>query len=146
MNKIAKFFRIDGCNDAVIPRRATVGSAGYDFFLPNDISLQPHEEITVQTGVRVRIDEGWFLMLCPRSSLGFKYGVKLANTVGIIDSDYFYSDNGGPICIKLINGPCPLQLKKGQAFAQGIFLPYGITVDDDCTDTRNGGFGSTDKR
>ncbi len=145
MKEVAKFFKLDGCDDAVIPRRATSGSAGYDFFLTEDLSLEPYEEITVQTGLRVRIDEGWFLMLCPRSSLGFKYGVKLANTVGIIDSDYFYSDNGGPICIKLINGPSALKLSAGQAFAQGIFIPYGITYGDDCSTVRNGGFGSTDK-
>ncbi len=145
MTKAAQFYRVTGYDDAVLPRRATVGSAGYDFYLPCDLSLAPHESIIVDTGIRAKIDDGWMLMICPRSGLGFKYAVRLANTVGIIDSDYYYSDNEGHIRIKLINGDTPLELQKGKAFAQGIFIPYAITYDDDCTDNRNGGLGSTGK-
>lgn len=89
------------------------------------------------------------LSIFPRSSLGFKYRLQLNNTVGIIDSDYFYSDNEGHMFIKMTNDSREgktVELAAGMAFAQGIFLPYGITVDDDCTSTRNGGFGSTDAR
>ena len=89
------------------------------------------------------------LSIFPRSSLGFKYRLQLNNTVGIIDSDYFYSDNEGHMFIKMTNDSREgktVELSAGMAFAQGIFLPYGITVDDDCTSTRNGGFGSTDAR
>lgn len=97
-------------------------------------------------GSRARIDDGWVLKIYPRSGLGFKYRLQLNNTVGIIDSDYYGSDNEGHIQIKLTNdsreGKC-LEVKEGTGFAQGIFLEYGITVDDETTEERNGGFGST---
>jgi len=131
----------------ILPLRATSGSAGYDFFAPNDIALKPNETIKVATGVRVKIEDGWVLQIFPRSSLGFKYRLRLDNTVGIIDSDYYYADNEGHIFIKMTNlGDKELFVERGKAFAQGIFLEYGITMDDTCTATRTGGFGSTDKR
>ena len=130
-----------------LPGRATAGSAGYDFHTPLAFTLGPGESIKIPTGVRVEMSEGWVLFIMPRSSLGFKYKLELNNTVGVIDSDYFYSDNEGHIFIKLTN--CSpeektLSLQEGQGFAQGIFLPYGITEDDCCQRERNGGFGSTD--
>ena len=86
-------------------------------------------------------------MLFPRSGLGFKYRLTLDNTVGVIDSDYFNADNEGHIFIKMTNcGEKSLTVEKGKAFAQGVFLPFGITVDDCCENERTGGFGSTDKR
>ena len=85
-------------------------------------------------------------MILPRSGSGFKYGVRLANTAGVIDSDYFNADNEGHIKIKLIGGSADYNVKKGSAFAQAIFMPYGITYDDDCGEQRRGGFGSTDKK
>ena len=129
-----------------LPRRATSGSAGYDFFLPIDIVLQPKEIIKIPTGIRVEIAEGWVLQLFPRSSLGFKYRLQLNNTVGIIDSDYFYSDNEGHMFIKITNDSNEgkvINVEAGTGFAQGIFVEYGITVDDDVVEIRNGGFGST---
>ena len=87
------------------------------------------------------------LKIYPRSSLGFKYRLSLNNTVGIIDSDYFNADNEGHIFIKMTNcGDKPLTVEKGKAFAQGVFVEYGITVDDDVCALREGGFGSTDQR
>lgn len=132
--------------DITLPRRATCGSAGYDFFMPTDIILKPMETVVITTGIRSRIDSGWMLMCCPRSGLGFKYRLRLDNTVGIIDSDYYFADNEGHIKIKLTNETTEnkvIELKKGSAFAQGIFIPYGITEDDDITAARTGGFGST---
>lgn len=132
----------------VLPKRATVGSAGYDFHTPVDFTLAPGETIKIPTGVRVRIDEGWMLGCFPRSGLGFKYRLQLNNTVGIIDSDYYFSDNEGHIFAKLTNDSNEdktVALREGDAFMQGIFIPYGITEDDDTTGTRNGGFGSTGK-
>lgn len=86
----------------------------------------------------------YVLMAFPRSGLGFKYQANLVNGTGILDSDYAYSNNEGHIMIKLVNrGDKPFSVKEGEGFAQGIFLPYGITVDDDCDGVRNGGFGST---
>ena len=88
----------------------------------------------------------WVLKIYPRSGLGFKYRLQLNNTVGIIDSDYFNSDNEGHIFIKITNDSKEgktVQVQGGTGFAQGIFLEYGITVDDDATAVRNGGMGST---
>lgn len=129
-----------------LPQRATMGSAGYDFYAPFDFRLAPGETIKIPTGVRVRMDDNWVLHIYPRSGLGFKYRLQLNNTVGIIDSDYFNSDNEGHIFIKLTNDSNEgksLEVTKGSGFAQGIFLEYGITVDDDAEGVRNGGFGST---
>lgn len=131
-----------------MPRRATAGSAGYDFFSPLDFELKPGETIKIPTGMRVRIDEGWVLMVYPRSGLGFKYRLQLNNTVGVIDSDYYGALNEGHIFIKLTNDSNEgkvLQIKAGEAFAQGIFVPFGITEDDDSHEMRMGGFGSTNK-
>lgn len=129
-----------------MPVRATAGSAGYDFFAPLPFVLRPDESITIPTGIRAKIAEGWVLTIYPRSGLGFKYRVQLSNTVGVIDSDYYYSDNEGHIFIKLINATKQrntVYIDAGEGFAQGIFLPFGITVDDESTAQRNGGFGST---
>ena len=129
-----------------LPRRATAGSAGYDFFSPVDFKLDPGETIKIPTGIRAQMEPDWVLKIYPRSSLGFKYRLQLNNTVGIIDSDYFNSDNEGHIFIKITNDSKEgktLCVKEGTGFAQGIFLEYGITVDDDATAVRNGGMGST---
>ena len=131
-----------------LPRRATAGSAGYDFFAPADITLRPGETIKIPTGVRVWMEPEWVLKCYPRSGLGFKYRLQLNNTVGIIDSDYYYSDNEGHIFSKLTNDSNEektVELKTGEGFMQGIFVEYGITLDDDATEIRNGGFGSTTK-
>lgn len=129
-----------------LPKRATAGSAGYDFYSPADFSIAPGESIKIPTGIRVEMDQEWVLKCYPRSGLGFKYRLQLNNTVGIIDSDYFYSDNEGHMFAKLTNDGREgktVELAKGTGFMQGIFVEYGITVDDDATGIRNGGFGST---
>lgn len=129
-----------------MPKRATKGSAGYDFFSPIGFTLSPGETIKIPTGIRCEMNEDWVLMCFPRSGLGFKYRMKLDNSVGIIDSDYAFSDNEGHIFIKLTNeGNKKLEVFEGNGFAQGIFLQYGITEDDNCDGIRNGGFGSTTK-
>lgn len=158
MKKIAQFFKVSknefekSCapelyNDIILPCRATTGSAGYDFFAPETFSLSPRETIKIATGVRVKIEDGWMLSIYPRSSLGFKYRLRLDNTVGIIDSDYFYAENEGHIFIKITNcGGKELVVEKGKAFAQGVFTEYGITVNDNAVSKRTGGIGSTDKQ
>ncbi len=131
-----------------LPRRATAGSAGYDFYAPVQIILVPGETVKIPTGIRAEMEAGWVLKCYPRSGLGFKYRLQLNNTVGIIDSDYFYSDNEGHIFAKLTNDSKEgktLEVAPGEGFMQGIFVEYGITMDDDVTDVRNGGFGSTTK-
>ena len=132
-----------------LPRRATAGSAGYDFFAPFGFELAPGETILMPTGVRARIDAGWVLMLYPRSGLGFKYRLQLDNTVGIIDSDYYGAKNEGHIMIKLTNDSRTgraLSVHAGDAVAQGVFVPFGITVSDAADGVREGGFGSTTGR
>lgn len=132
-----------------LPRRATTGSAGYDFYVPAPLTLAAGETVKIPTGIRVKMADGWVLQLFPRSGLGFKYRLQLNNTVGIIDSDYYYADNEGHILIKLTNANTEgktLTLSAGDAFAQGIFLPFGITEDDEATAIRHGGFGSTSKK
>ena len=159
MEKIAQFYKVSkeqylsanpdesAYSDIILPKRATSGSAGYDFFAPFSFTLNPNETIKVPTGIRCKIDEGWVLSIYPRSSLGFKYRLTLDNTVGIIDSDYFNADNEGHVFVKMTNlGDKPLSVEKGKAFCQGIFTPYGITYDDDATSSRTGGIGSTDKK
>ena len=132
--------------DLILPRRATTGSAGYDFKSPISFDLKLKETIKVPTGIRCKMNEDIVLMIFPRSSLGFKYRLTLNNTVGIIDSDYYNSDNEGHIFIKFTNlGEKLLEIKKGDGIAQGIFLPYYLTIDDDVHDKRNGGIGSTNK-
>ena len=131
----------------VLPKRATSGSAGYDFFAPEAFTLKAGETIKIPTGIRVKIEEGWVLSIYPRSSLGFKYRLTLDNTVGIIDSDYYFAEIEGHIFIKMTHcGNKPLAVEAGKAFAQGVFTEYGITYDDDCYCSRTGGLGSTDKK
>lgn len=161
MKRIAKFEKVsieqfrEGCEletaDSIyesikLPKRATAGSAGYDFYAPYDIALAPGETAKVPTGIRSWIENGWVLKLYPRSGLGFKYRLQLNNTVGIIDSDYYNSDNEGHIFIKITNDSNEgktVEIPAGTGFAQGIFVEYGITLDDDADGIRNGGFGST---
>ncbi len=158
MKRIANFYKVSETEylkssskeiyeDILLPKRATSGSAGYDFFAPEEYQVKAKETVLIPTGIRVKIDEGWVLKIYPRSSLGFKYRLTLNNTVGIIDSDYYYSENEGHIFIKLTNcGDKDLVIEKGRAFAQGVFIEYGITYDDDATAIRTGGLGSTDKK
>lgn len=131
-----------------LPERATIGSAGYDIFSPISFTLDPGESIKVPTGIRCEMYDGWVLTMYPRSGQGFKYGIHMANTVCVIDGDYAYSDNEGNIFVKLVNDSClakTVKISAGDAFCQGIFLPFGITLDDDVTEIRNGGLGSTDR-
>ena len=117
-----------------LPKRATTGSAGYDFYAPVDVTMKPGEIVKIPTGIRVEMEEGWVLKCYPRSGLGFKFRLQLNNTVGIIDSDYFFSDNEGHIFAKLTNDTREdktIQIPAGTGFMQGIFVEYGITVDDD---------------
>ena len=119
-----------------LPKRATTGSAGYDFYAPANVCFE-----------KDKIDEGWVLSIYPRSGLGFKHRCQLDNTVGIIDSDYYNSSNEGHIMIKIScdahDDGHKAEVLAGDGFAQGIFTQFGITVDDDTNGVRDGGFGST---
>ena len=151
MERIAKFEKIskneetkDFYDYIMLPKRATSGSAGYDFYLPFDLTIKPNESVKVYTGIRAKIDPDYVLMIFPRSGLGTKYHLMLDNTVGVIDSDYYNALNEGHIIIALTNhSDKVLELKRGDRFAQGVFLKFGITVDDDTKSERLGGHGST---
>lgn len=130
--------------DIKLPKRATVGSAGYDIYSVTDFHIEPGEFVKVPTGIRVSLDSDKFLMIVPRSGLGFKYGTYLSNTAGIIDRDYYFSDNEGHIWVKM-GTEKPVDIHKGDAICQGIICNFYKTSDDDTTELRNGGFGSTDK-
>ena len=137
MEKVAEFFKVSekefaksnataAYGDLILPKRATKGSAGYDFFAPETFTLNPRETIKIATGIRVKINRGWVLAIFPRSGLGFKYRLTLDNTVGIIDSDYFNAENEGHIFIKMTNcGDKPLTVEKGN----GLPRPAFLTID-----------------
>lgn len=132
-----------------LPQRATAGSAGYDFYAPVELNLKKGESLLIPTGIRSKINDCWVLKIYPRSGLGFKHRVQLDNTVGIIDADYYNSSNEGHIMIKLScdahDDGHTVTVNAGDGFAQGIFLQFGITFDDQASGVRNGGFGSTTK-
>ena len=129
-----------------LPCRATSGSAGYDFYAPVEITMEPGETVKIPTGICVEMEDDWVLKCYPRSGLGFKYRLQLNNTVGIIDSDYFYAENEGHIMVRITNDSkvgMELRVDRGMGFIQGVFLEYGLTTDDATDTVRTGGFGST---
>ena len=129
-----------------LPKRATAGSAGYDFVSPLEVTVPAGGSALIPTGVRAEMEPGWVLMLFPRSSLGFRHALRLSNTVGIIDSDYAFAKNEGHIMVKLRNPLSePVTIGRGERFCQGVFLSYGTAEEEQVTAEREGGFGSTDK-
>ena len=129
-----------------LPHRATIGSAGYDFYTPISLSLDTGSEMMIPTGIRAKFTPDYALIIAPKSGLGSKFRLQLNNTFGLIDSDYYYSDNEGHIMCKVINDGREgkqIVLDAGAGFVQGFFVKIGITEDDDADGVRNGGFGST---
>lgn len=135
-------------DNTILPRRATIGSAGYDFYSPYDVQLTPGIWTNIDTGVRLDGDEvidgnderirQWFMLIVPRSGLSNRYGFRIRNTVGIIDMDY-----RDTIKAK-VTADVPYTLKKGERFMQGIVIPFGRFVREiPPTNERMGGFGST---
>ena len=134
--------------DVILPRRGTARSAGYDFYAPYRVVIQPNEMAVIKTGVKCALEDSDVLMLYPRSSMGFKHGLQLVNTVGIIDADYYNnSSNEGHIMIGIKNtGIRTVVIDKGERFAQGVIIGYKITDDDNpASQVRKGGIGSTNK-
>jgi len=128
-----------------LPKRATGCSAGYDFFAPKNFTLNPGQEIKIPTGIRAFMNEDEWLGIFIRSGHGFKYNVRLNNSVAVIDADYVRAKNEGHIWIAIYNGGKRIfEIKKGEAFAQGVFQKY-LLVDDDMpvNNERYGGLGST---
>ena len=132
-----------------LPKRATIGSGGYDIFAPYDITIPPKGTAKIPTGIRIILDEDKFLAIYPRSGLGFKYKMQLWNSIAVIDADYSNSDNEGHIWVKFYNDSPDgktITIKQGDAMCQGIIQQYFTTIDDVADGVRNGGWGSTDKR
>lgn len=176
MNKFEVVSRFKDSEINLIPIRKTNGSAGYDFYVAEDIIIPPYyvqldkmaeydspitmglEEVAsktkelkarptlVSSGVKCQLDEGLYLELSTRSSTPLKYWLILANSVGIIDSDYYNNeDNEGEIFFQLINlSPWSIRLKAGDCIGQGIIKQYDLTDNDFADKIRKGGFGSTD--
>ena len=135
-----------------LPKRATKYSAGYDFYVSGDAFLPPRDSGVLLTGIRwvcdKEEDKNKVLQIYPRSGIGFRTGVRLMNTVGIIDADYWEGNNEGHIMVKLYNPmDSPLHIKDGDAIVQGVITEYHTCDDEEGTGGRRaGGMGSTDKK
>ena len=131
-----------------MPNRATKHSAGYDFYSPIDAVIEPKTMQMIWTNVKAKFEDDEVLLLSVTSGMG-KHQIMLANTIGIIDSDYYGNpSNDGNLGFRLYNfGAEPYVIKVGDKIGEGVFLKY-LTVDDEeeITASRIGGFGSTVKK
>ena len=136
-------------DDIIIPKRSTKFSAGYDFYMPYDLTIKKNEVVLIPTGIKVMLNPDEFLGIYIRSSLGFKYNLRMCNQVGIIDSDYYNNtSNEGHIFVKLKNeGDNDIILKKHNRYVQGIIQKYYIVDNEkEIEDIRVGGIGSSERR
>ena len=134
--------------DHLKPHRNTKYSAGYDFISPIEIIVPAHEMAKIPTGIKAAMNDDEILCIYPRSGIGFKTGIRLSNTVGIVDADYYNNpDNEGHIFIKFFNPTDKdYQIHIGDKIAQGIFAKYLVVDDEEEIKTeRSGGLGSTGK-
>ena len=138
---------VTGFDKTIIPLRGTSGSAGYDFCSYEEATIEPNQTVMIKTGIKAYMLDDEVLQIYPRSSLGVKKHLRLANSVGIIDSDYYNNENNeGHIMIPLFNfGNEPVTISQGERVAQGIFSKYLITDTDQVSAKRSGGFGSTNE-
>ena len=147
IDEFSKYYDKSLYEEYLLPRRMTSHSAGYDFFNPfEDLNFPAHSIVTIPTGISFRgKDKNCVLIMVPRSGLGFKYGMGLRNTIGVIDADYQYSDNEGYIMLSIVSQE-PFIVKSNSGLCQGIILPF-LTIDneEEIINVRNGGFGSTTK-
>lgn len=131
---------------AIMPKRATKNSAGYDLSSIEDVLINPGEIKLIPTGLKVKIPHDEALFVFPRSSLAFKKGVMMSNGVGVVDADYYGNEeNEGHLMVPLYNFTNkPTKILAGERIAQGIFMNYKVTSDDPMDqDKRSGGFGSS---
>lgn len=132
---------------ATLPTRGSKTSAGYDFYLPTNVTLQPNEKVCVWSDVKAYMQEGEVLMIHVRSSIGIKKGLMLSNLTGVIDADYFENEsNDGNIGIALYNySDKVVELSKGERICQGVFMPFLVADNGNTNKERTGGIGSTNK-
>lgn len=132
---------------SLLPQRATMHAAGYDLKSAVDVEIEPEAIVLVPTGIKAYMQSDEVLYLYDRSSNPKKLGLVLANSVGVIDGDYYNNEsNEGHIFVQFKNiSNQTVHIKKGDRIAQAVFAPFLRADDDDVTITRTGGFGSTDK-
>ena len=139
---IRGFLKVDENLDTKLPERQTKSSAGYDFYVIEDVEIPPYGMVILPTNVKAYMQEDEVLMLYARSSLAIKRGLILQNTTGIIDADFFPHE----IKVALKNTTDqPVTLLKNERCAQGIFVKYLISDNGNLDNTRDGGIGSTKK-
>ena len=148
----ANFREINKLYDGIkLPKRATKYSAGYDFYVSGNTFIPPRDSGVLLTGIRwvcdKEEDKNKVLQIYPRSGIGFRTGVRLMNTVGIIDADYWEGNNEGHIMLKLYNPMnSHLHIEDGEAIVQGVITEYHTCDDEEeIVEKRTGGMGSTDK-
>lgn len=144
-----RFEVVSRCKDmnVELPKRKTKKSAGYDFFAVEDFTLYPNKLCIIPTGVKAYMEDNEVLYLHIRSSVAFKRGVRMLNSIGVIDADFVDNpDNEGEISLGLLSHNDDIvHIQKGERIAQGVFHKFLITDDDDAEGKRVGGIGSTDK-
>ena len=133
--------------DITLPTRGTQYSAGYDFYSPIDIEIQPHDKVCIWSDVKAYMQEGEVLLLYVRSSIGIKKGLRLSNGTGVIDSDYYSNpDNDGNIGLSLYNYTNEVvKIEKGERICQGVFIPFLVADNGNTYNNRTGGIGSTNE-
>ena len=136
---------LEAYDKITLPQRATIASAGYDFKSPFDVTFKKGDRHMIPTGIRCVMEEGYVLKVYPRSSLGLKRGIRLQNTVGIIDADYYKAENEGHIMIALTTDLDDVKIEKEERFCQGIFSKYYLAKEEEVARVRTGGYGSSGK-
>lgn len=127
-----------------IPDRKTKYSAGHDISIPYEITLSSNDKMLIPTGIRCKMDENYVMLIVPRSSMGIKHGLRLSNTIAVIDADYYNAENEGHILLSIRNeGNNPIKFKPGDCVCQAVFVPYGVADQDIIETERTGGIGST---
>ena len=142
-----KFYEVSYAR-GIIPTRADSGSAGYDFYCLEDVTINPKETVIIKTNIKAQMELDEVLYLFVRSSIGIKRHLSIANGTGVIDSTYYNNpDNEGNIMCAIYNfGTEPQTIKSGERFVQGVFCKYLITDNDNpINQTRSGGIGSSGK-
>lgn len=144
--KIRGFETVSNYSNVELPTRSDNRSAGYDFYIRETVIVNPHEMVKISTGVKAYMQSNEVLMIYPRSSLGIKKNLMLANSTGVIDSSYYNNpDNEGNIIIALYNyGDTKQIILAGDRIAQGVFVNY-LTADEEvvANSERTGGIGSS---
>ena len=141
------FLKVNENLDTKLPERQTKASAGYDFYVIDDVTIPPQSVVMLPTNVKAYMQEGEVLLLYVRSSIGIKRGLRLSNGTGVIDADYFSSvETGGNIGIALHNYTDEVvKIEKGERICQGIFIPFLVADNGNSDKEREGGIGSTNR-